>query len=88
MLRASSLDDLYCGRHESLNLDDKILSPGVRMEPEAISMSACEGERECQDSKDVGRNSNFHADRSIYATPYGMVAHVPARTTAQECLPY
>ena len=56
---------VYCGRHESLNLDDKILSPGVRVEPEAISMSACEGERECQDSKDVGRNSNFHADRSI-----------------------
>ena len=57
--------EIYCGRHESLNLDDKILSPGVRVEPEAIFLPASEGERGCQDSKDVGINPNFHADRSI-----------------------
>jgi hypothetical protein len=55
---------VYCGRLESLNLNDKILSPGIRVEPDAISLSACEGERGCQDSKDVGINSNFQADRS------------------------
>ena len=41
----------------------------MRVEPEAIFLPACEGERGCQDSKDVGINSNFHADRSIAEIP-------------------
>lgn len=58
-------DILYCGRSESWNLDDKILSSGGCVEIDADLSKVSEIERGCQSSKDVGTNSNFQTDRSM-----------------------
>ncbi len=56
----------YCAQSKIGNFGDKILSPGNRLERDAISRAASEREGDCQGSKDVEKNSHDWAGRSIH----------------------
>ena len=56
---------VYCPRLGVVNFNDKILSPGGLVEIEANLHKVSEIERGCQDSKDVGENSQDLSGGSI-----------------------